>query len=172
MAKTTKSNSVPNEMKPRFDEISNIIGELCNEKLNEEYKQLSIQLCAALCRKRPSPLNSGRSNTWACGIVHAIGTVNFLFDPAQNPHMKASELSDWFGISQSTGGTKSKQIRDLMKIKQWDVEWTLPSGIDSNPLAWMIELDGFMVDVRNCSPMIQEEAFRRGYIPYLPGTKK
>ncbi|MBC7960304.1 MAG: hypothetical protein H7X94_10585, partial [Vallitaleaceae bacterium] len=122
-----------------------------------------------LCSNRPSPIVSGKANTWACGIIHAIGTVNFLFDSTQKPHMKASELYDWFGISQSTGGGKSKEIRDLLKIMQFDVKWTLPSNMDNNPMAWMIKLNGFVVDARYCSQEIQLEAYKIGLIPYLPG---
>ncbi|HEY6539510.1 MAG TPA: hypothetical protein VIZ18_01170 [Ktedonobacteraceae bacterium] len=33
--------------------------------------------------------------------------------------------------------TKSKQIRDLLGMYQMDPDWTLPSKIDDNLLAWM-----------------------------------
>lgn len=165
---TNKSLKIPKEMAGKFDEISQIITAFCDEKLNEEYKQVCMQLCAALCRKRPSPLVTGKANTWACGIIHAIGTVNFLFDPGSKPNVKTSELYEWFGIAGSTGTGKSKKIRDLMKINVLDINWTLPSMIDKNPMAWFIQLDGLLVDVRDCDRFIQEEAYRRGLIPYLP----
>ncbi len=38
-----------------------------------------------------------------------------------------------------------------------------------NPLAWMIQVDGFIVDARDAPREIQEEAFLRGLIPYIPG---
>ncbi len=49
-----------------------------------------------------------------------------------------------------------------------DVNWTLPSRLEDNPTAWLIEIDGIIVDVRNCETWVQEEAFRRGFIPYIP----
>ncbi|UIE36411.1 plasmid pRiA4b ORF-3 family protein [Leptodesmis sichuanensis] len=82
---------------------------------------------AALCRKRPSPIEKGQSKTWACGITHAIGMVNFLFDSSQNPHISASELYQWFGVSASTGQGKSKLVRDTLKMHQLDPDWCLPS---------------------------------------------
>jgi hypothetical protein len=42
-------------------------------------------LTAKLSRKRPSPLEGGRINTWAAAITHTIGRVNFLFDKSQTP---------------------------------------------------------------------------------------
>src|SRR3990172_3068436 len=40
--------------------------------------------------------------------------------------------------------------------------------MEENPMAWMISVDGLIVDVRHAPRPIQEEAFRKGLIPYLP----
>ncbi|MFT4312769.1 MAG: DUF6398 domain-containing protein [Candidatus Woesearchaeota archaeon] len=167
MAQKRKSINVPKEMQERFEEVSRIIVEFCEEKLNEEYKELCLQLCASLCRKRPSPVVSGKANTWACGIVHAIGMVNFLFDSTQKPHIKSRDLYKWFGIAESTGSGKSKKIRDLFKMGVFDKDWTLQSKMEKNPFAWMIQVNGLNVDARQCPPEIQMEAYKRGLIPYL-----
>ncbi len=160
--------SVPDEMQSRFQEICVLTEKLCKEKLNSEYGTLCQALTAALARKRPSPLNSGHVKTWACGIVYTIGWVNFLFDKSQAPHMRADELCTWFGVAASTGGNKSNQIRKLMHINLLDKKWTLPSMMDQNPLAWLVSYNGLIVDVRSLPRPIQEEAYRKGLIPYLP----
>jgi len=67
-------------MRAKFDEIMALVGQVCEEYLDEEYAQLARYATAALARKRPSPLARGRVDIWACGIVYALGTVNFLFD--------------------------------------------------------------------------------------------
>ena len=67
---------------------------------------------------------------------------------------------------------KSKQIRDLLKITQFDLNWTLPSKIEDRPLAWMISINGFIADARHLPLEIQEEAFRKGLIPYIPAQKQ
>jgi hypothetical protein len=168
MPRPSKSENVPESMRAKFEEITQLTDTFSAQYLNDEYAQMCRYLTAALCRKRPSPLTSGKANTWACGIVHAIGMVNFLFDPSQKPHMKPTEIYNTFGVGQSTGQGKSKQIRDLMKIHQMDPNWTLPSRIDNNLMAWMISVNGFLVDARRMPRSIQEEAFRKGLIPYLP----
>ncbi len=106
---------VPKQMQSKFEEITSLTDAFCSTYLNTEYAQLSRQLTAALCRKRPSPLVKGQAKSWACGIVHALGMVNFLYDPAQSPHMKASELYEHFGVGRSTGQAKSKQIRAMLR---------------------------------------------------------
>ena len=165
---TPSTESVPQKMRPIYDQIVGLTDAFCAARLNEEYAQVCRSLTAKLGRKRPSPLESGRTNTWAAAIVHTIGRVNFLFDKSQTPHMRADDLAREFGLSQSTVGNKSKQIMDLLRIDLMDPEWTLPSRIDSNPVAWMISVNGFILDARAAPRAIQEAAFLKGLIPYLP----
>jgi hypothetical protein len=167
----TKILSVPEAMQPRFNEITALTDALCQEKLNEEYAQLCCEMTATLARKRPSPLMGGHAESWACAIAYTVGSVNFLFDKSQNPHLRADELCAWFGISKSTGGNKSSQIKQLLKIGLMDAKWTLPSRMDDNPMAWMVMVNGLIVDARSLPRPLQEEAYRKGLIPYLPGDK-
>ncbi len=83
--------------------------------------------------------------------------------------MRADELCAWFGVAPSTGGNKAKQIRDMLHITQFDGKWMLPSMVDKSPMAWMISVNGFIVDARSLPRPIQEEAYRKGLIPYVPG---
>jgi hypothetical protein len=169
MAKRSTSQNVPKEMQAGFDEITQLTDACSNTYLNEEYKQVCRELTATLWRKRPSPLSQGKVPTWACAIIHAVGTVNFLFDSSQKPYVPASQISGYFGLSTSTMQAKSKQIRDLLDMYQMDPNWTVPSMIGSNPLVWMIQVNGLIIDARHAPREIQEEAFRKGLIPYIPG---
>jgi len=101
-------------MKEKYKAIVEITDSFSEENLNEEYAQLIRYAVAAVCRKRPSPVVTGNANTWACGITHAIGMVNFLFDKTQTPHIGAKELYKKFGLSESTGSAKSKVVRTLL----------------------------------------------------------
>ena len=96
--------------------------------------------------------------------------VNFLFDKSQKPYLRADELCKLFGVSPSTGGNKSQVIRKMFDMMQMDPRWTVPSMMNKNPLAWMIQVNGFIVDARYAPRAIQEEAFRKGLIPYIPET--
>jgi len=168
MPPKSKSLSVPEALRPRYEEIIALTDVLCKEHLNEEYAQLCREMAAALARKRPSPLSGGSAKSWACGIAYTLGSVNFLFDKTQQPHMRADELCAWFGLSRSTGGNKANQIKQMLKIGWLDTDWTLPSRIDEHPLAWMVQVNGFIVDARKLPRPLIEEAYRQGLIPYLP----
>jgi hypothetical protein len=167
-----RSESVPVAMKPVFVSIVALTDKVCMEHLNDEYRTISRELAAALARKRPSPLSTGRPEVWACGILHALGSVNFLFDKSQTPHMRATELCAAFGVNQTTGVSKSKQIRDLLGMGQFDPRWCLPSLLAENPLVWMLDIDGFIQDIRDMPRDVQEQAYQQGLIPWIPADRQ
>jgi len=162
---------VPQKMQANYDEIVDLTNAVCHEHLTDEYTDLCRKLCATLARKRPSPLARGRARSWAGAILYTIARVNFLFDPSQDPHMRATELCAAVGVSQNNASAKSTQIMDLLDIMQMSPDWTLPNLMDDNPMAWMIMVDGLIVDVRSQPREIQEIAFEMGLIPYIPGDR-
>lgn len=113
---TPTTESAPQKMRLIYDEIVKLTDAFCAAHLNDEYAQVCRAMTARLARKRPSPLESGRANTWAAAIAHTVGRINFLFDKSQTPHMRADDLARQFGLSQSTVGNKSKQIMDILNI--------------------------------------------------------
>ena len=112
------------------------------------------------CEGRPPPGPVGSSTR--------LRMVNFLFDSSQTPHLAASQIREYFGLSSSTMQAKSKQVRDLLGMYPMDPDWSIPSMIDKNPLIWMLEVNGLIIDVRHAPREIQEVAFRQGLIPYIP----
>ena len=87
--------------------------------------------------------------------------MNFLFDPSQTPYIKAGDLYSAFGVSQGTGQGKSKLLRDALNMGQMDPEWTLPSRLADNPMAWLVMVDGMVVDIRHMPRELQEAASPR-----------
>jgi hypothetical protein len=171
MSKKAISISVPKFMKVRYAEITTLTNDFCSKKLTEEYAQLSRLATAAWCRKKFSPLQNGSASTWACSIIYAVGFINFLFDKTTSPYRSAGELAKAFSMSQSTAGNKSKQVRDILKMHPFNHRWSLPSRIANSPSVWMISFNGFIVDARTIPREIQEIAFEKGIIPYIPDDR-
>ena len=167
--KTSNQNAVPSSMQERFDAVMGIVDPFCRTNLNEEYAVLCRRMAATLCRKRPLPLMGGTARVWACAIIYAAGRVNFLFDKSQKPHIPATELCRLLDVSQASASAKSGQILDILKAMPMDPRWSLPSRLADNPLAWMITVNGIIMDARSAPREVQEEAFRLGLIPYLHG---
>lgn len=159
---------IPATARPAYEAVVALTAAFCREHLTEEYEALCRKLAAALARKRPSPLLKGKPTAWASGIVRTIGWVNYLDDKSQKPHLKLPVIDKAFGVAESTGQGKSKAIREMFKIRPLDLHWSLPSRLHENPMAWMIQINGFIVDARILKREVQEEAMRKGLIPFIP----
>ena len=162
---------IPKEMQKTYDDISKLLIEYSAEYLNKEYEELCLHALEKLCRKRPSPLKSGRSNSWAAGIVYAIGSNNFIFDKSQPIHMTSKELAVPFGVAASTASSKASMIKKLLKIDYFNAEWCLPSQTSGNPMLWMVSINGLPRDARMLPVEIQEICYEKGLIPYVPAYK-
>jgi hypothetical protein len=175
-ARLPKAKPVPKppskeDTAPVLRVIIGMIDQFCRENLNDEYAVLCRKLAEKLARKRPSPLLTASPNAWASGVVRTVGWVNFLHDKSQTPHMRLSDIDAGFGISESSGAAKLAAIRKMLKIHPLDPNWSLPSRLADNPMVWMLQVNGFMVDVRQAPREVQEIAFNKGLIPYIPADR-
>ena len=162
---------IPENMQKKYEEIASMISAFCKEKLNDEYNELCLRLLVKLCRKRSAPLLGGKPKTWAAGIIYAIGSNNFIFDKTQKLHLTANEIASAFDISSNTAGSKASEIKKMFNIDYFNLEWQTAELKENNPTNWMIQVNGFIVDVRDMALEIQEQAFELGLIPYIPGEK-
>jgi Domain of unknown function (DUF6398) len=171
MSTPDRANAVPKSMQSVYDAIVSLTDTICDKYLDSEYKKLSRAMAAALCRKRQSPLGSGQPRTWACGIVYVLGRLNFLNDPSFPPHMKTADLAAAFGVGESAVHSKARVIEEALGVTTLDPQWTVPSLVERNPLTWMAEVGGFIVDLRTMPRDVQEQAFEAGIIPYIPADR-
>ncbi len=171
MTKIKDSESVPGNMQAAHEAITALTDAFCRDRLDKAYRALARRMTAALCRKRPSPLASGQPRSWACGIVYVLGQINFLSDPATQPCMTTADLCAGFGVGQSTAFAKSRVISQALDTGRLDPRWSLPSLLERNPLVWMAEVNGMLVDLRHMPREVQEIAYEKGMIPYIPADR-
>jgi hypothetical protein len=122
-----------------------LLKEICDSKLDAEYYLLSERMLQKLGRKRNVPFVTGRPHIWACAIIHALGTINFLFDKSSQPYATIDEINEFFGTNKSTTSNKAKQIRDLLKLNYFDDEFSTRKMTESNPFAEYVMVNGFIV---------------------------
>ena len=164
---------IPKELHDTFTAIVEFTDDFCEKYLNEDYQQLARDMAIKVCGKDSFiDVTQGRPKSWASGIIHALGWVNFLQDPSLEPYMSSAELAKGFGVSQGTMTTKSKIIRDVLDIVPMDPDWCLPDMLEDNPLVWMVEVNGFVMDMRTAPREFQEAAYAKGLIPFIPDNKK
>lgn len=163
-------NQVPEAYRERFDTIVERTDAFCDEHLNDEYKHLAREMAASICQSG-SPVRQGKPAGWAAGVIYALGWVNFLTDPSQDPHMKSEEIAAGIGVSPATMQAKAKVIREGLDLMAFDPEWSLPSRMDDNPLVWMLEVNGMLIDIRMAPREAQVVAYEKGLIPYIPADR-
>ncbi|HUT61276.1 MAG TPA: DUF6398 domain-containing protein [Phycisphaerae bacterium] len=161
---------VPKAYAARFTDLAGLTDAFCDAHLNAEYRGLCREMAIAVCQKG-SPVLKGKAEGWAAGIVYALGRVNFLDDPSQTPHMKSVEIAEGFGVSIGTMQAKAKVIREGLDLMPFHPDWSLPSRMDDNPLVWMLEVNGFLMDIRMAPREAQVAAYERGLIPYIPADR-
>lgn len=127
------------------DKLLKLVKSFCQDKLDEEYERLAIKMVEKLGRKRTVPFISGKIEVWAAGIIHALGTINFLFDKNSQPYSTVHDICGFFGTAQSTTSQKSKAIRDLLKLSYFDSEFSTASLQESSPFNSLVSINGLIV---------------------------
>lgn len=136
------ADATPAEKKKRLLELT---GAFCDAHLNTEYKRLCKKAIDSLSKMKPLPYERGRLDIWAAGIVHAIGSLNFLFDPDFEPYMSAADIAANFGTVQSSTANKAAAIRDLLDLSQLNIEF-LTRDLKQQlvaPLEQLTEIESF-----------------------------
>lgn len=147
-------------LKDRQKEITDLVREFCAKKLDDEYYELSERLVQKLGRKKNPVLATGQPKIWAAAIIHALGTINFLFDKSSKPYASVDDINQFFGTSKSTTGNKSRQIRELLGLGHWDEEFSTNRMQSNNPFANMVVVDGLILPL-SMLPEAQQEAVRQ-----------
>ena len=111
----------------KYQEIDDSITRFCDAKLNAEFTEVCLFVLEKLRHKRPSPLIIGKANTWACVIVYAICSNNFVFDRSQPYYMPAQDIAGWFSLSKSTAQSKATEINKMLKISYFTPEYVISS---------------------------------------------
>ncbi len=101
-----------------------------------------------------------------------IDALMARIDPSQTPHCTASIIQKHFGVSSCTAHAHAKKVRDLLGIGPFAPDWNLPSLLESSSIPWILEVDGFLQDVRTLPIEIQAEACAKGLIPLVPAMRK
>lgn len=114
-----------NVIADKYEEIIDKIKNFSSEYLNDEYKNICVVAVETLFLNNEEQLKKGKSISWAAGIVHAIGTINNLFDSKEEPYIKVTNLYKEFGVSNSTGSSKSKEVKNLLNLSKENKQWII-----------------------------------------------
>lgn len=163
--------NIPDEFEKAFVAVVELTDAFCEQYLDEDYRQLCEEM-AVVIYVRELPSQRDKLAGWAGGIVHALGWVNYLYDPTMSPHITSREIAKEFGVSQGTMTAKSRIVRDALKLVPLDPDWCISVEPEDNPMVWMLDIGGLMMDIRMAPLQVQEEAYQLGLIPFIPAYKQ
>jgi hypothetical protein len=153
----------------RFEEVTQLTDAFCRIHLNEEYAQLCREgTDGDLVSETPFAVGARQGHhlglwNYSCP-GHGQLSLRFLTNA---PSCGQPDL----GIFRTEFFDHAGQIEaDSRSVGMYpmDPDWSTPSMLDQNPLVWMLEVNGLIIDVRHAPREIQAAAFRQGLIPYIP----
>ncbi len=143
-------------IKERQRQLLELTGNLCAQKLDDDYFKLCENLIKKMGRKRDVPFMRGKVEIWAAAVVYTIGSINFLFDKSFEPYMSAQQISEYFGTKNTTVSSKAKQIRDMFNLTMYDNEFATQNMKESNPFNNLVMVDGLIVPISYLPENLQE----------------
>ena len=144
------------EIKQKEQELLEITGAFCTQKLDDDYLKLCKKLIKKLGRRRDVPFQRGKLEIWAAAVVYAIGSINFLFDKSFEPYITAEQINEYFGTKNSTVTSKAREIKDMFEMWHFSPEFSTQKMAESNPLNQMVMVDGLIVPIDNLPDDLQK----------------
>lgn len=135
------------------DKIIDLVSSFCDDKLNEEYKDLSIKLVEKLGRKHDVPFKRGKLEIWASAVIYALGQINFLFDKSFEPYSTPDEICNYFNTKKSTVSNKAHDIREMLNLNHFDEEFSTGYMLESAPTFFIDEKSGMIIPEEYINPM-------------------
>lgn len=123
-----------NVLASKYEDVVEKITSFSNEYLNDGYKNICIEATKILFLNNEEQVRKGKASSWAAGVLHAIGTINNLFDSKNTPYIKALDLYKELKVSSSTGSNKSKEVRNLLNLDKNIEKWTVKISDSSTDL--------------------------------------
>ena len=145
--------------------LIDLVSAFCDEKLDEEYKELCIALIKKMGRKRTVPFMTGKLEVWASAVINSIGSINFLFDKSFEPYVSTFDIDEYFDTKRSTVSSKAKLIKDMFKMGYYDREFSTGYMSGKNPFNDLVMVDDFIVSIDSLPEEYQQmvrEARARG----------
>ncbi len=161
-------NDIPEELLSKFDNAYTLLLKFILKYEVGTLGILSLEMLISFAIQFPGEFKKGRPASWAAGIIHAIGTINFLSDPDYEPYIEDKEIYSFFKVSQSTMQSKSRVIKDLFQLFYVDTEWSTPENLLACDMFWEFETEDGIIDFREAPEDAQLAAVKDDFIPVAP----
>ena len=77
-------------------------------------------------------------------------------------------MADLLGVKQTTMANRGRLIMGTLNIGLMDPEFNRRDILDKNPITWLLEVNGLLVDASQLPESVQVQAWRSGLMPRVP----
>lgn len=126
----------------RKEHVQSLVTDFCRTKLDAEY----TRVCLLLLEKAwltGMMHDRSKEKSWAAGLVQAAAVINFLYDTASQPCVRATDVAKHFGVATSTMSSKGNAILDALGAVPLDPRYCIAPLLKNNPFVQMMELGLF-----------------------------
>ncbi|MBJ7880196.1 DUF6398 domain-containing protein [Gelidibacter salicanalis] len=145
-----------NEIKEKQNQLIELTGAFCSQKLNDEYFELCEKLINKMGRKREAPFKRGKLEIWAAAVVQTIGSINFLFDKSFEPYINSKQINDYFGTKATTVSNKTRIIKDMFDLGYYSPEFSTATMQQNNPFNNIVMVDEMFVPLDTLPTEMQQ----------------
>ncbi len=144
------------EIKEREQRLLDMTTTFCAQNLDEHYFVLAEKLIKKMGRKREVPFARGRLDIWASAVIHAIGSINFLFDKSFEPYVSSEDVNAHFETKKSSVSAKAQAIKKMFGLAYYDKEFSTPMMQENNPFSEMVMFNGFIAPITMLPEGVQQ----------------
>lgn len=123
MAKKTDDTLQSEAVHSKKQELLEKVSAFCDAHLDAGYKKLCTKIIEEMERMQPPPFMRGRLEIWAAGIVHALGSMNFLFDSSFEPYVSAGDIAAYFKVAPGSASQKASGVRDMFDLTPFSLDY-------------------------------------------------
>lgn len=144
------------QIKEKEQQLLEITGTFCAQKLNQEYFELCEKLIKKMGRKREVPFKRGKLEIWAAAVIYTIGSINFLGDKSFEPYLHTREIHNYFGTKPSTVSAKARMIKDMFDLWYYNPEFSTGHMHQSNPFNNLVMVDDLILPIESLPEHMQQ----------------
>lgn len=121
------------DVKQKEQEILKLTNRFCLEHLNMEFASLCEKLVKKMSRQATVLFVEGRTDVWAASVIHALGSINFLFDKSFDPFVESHQIAEFYNLSDKTVSEISDKILQTLDIQMFNTEFSTQYSLTNNP---------------------------------------
>ncbi len=114
-------------------EVIKLTNRFCLEHLNMEYASLCEKLVKKLCKESSIQFVDGDFELWAASVIHAIGSINFLFDKTFEPTVEAQQIGEFYNLPYEKVTVFADKVTEKLNLQMFDTGFSTQYTLKNNP---------------------------------------